>query len=487
MRCVLAAPLRLVRLQTPLRPRAASVRASSQHFTSLGLSDAVVTALRKLGFAEPTPIQALAAPPLLAGAHVVIAAETGSGKTFAYLAPLISRLMASQGSAAVLCPNGMLALQVAEAANSLTDSAGVPLLRAVALTPDLTLRAATAAGTPLVVCTPARLLEEVFEFSSGRWRTHASPPAAAALRTLVVDEADMLLSGGFEAPMKRLVQLLDRAEQAEQAEEAEQAEASAPPPSSRQFVFAAATVHSSGRRTPGEALRLGFPDAVWVEGPRLHRSAAQLVHAWTQLPDSREVEVEEEDEDELGLAVASALHAHAGGQAMVFVNSAALALRLAAHLGELGGLSVQPYCAEVPSSERAASLAVFRAGQLSVLVCTDAAARGLDVPAVAHVVQAQFALSAVDVLHRVGRTARAGAPGRVTSLFRAQAAALVAAVRQAVERGERVEDAFSRKRSFRKKFKKFGESRRGVSDPEKAARSAAAALKRGPPRARGLQ
>jgi superfamily II DNA/RNA helicase len=368
----------------------------------------------------------------------------------------------------------------------------------------------------VVVATPARLLEELFAFSSGRWRSHAYPAAVHAVRTVVVDEADMLLTGGFEQPLKRIVQLFDRAEAAlaeglvpagpppeiehpaehgvwdmrdAQAEEGQQqqgypeAEEAAPagalPPDAdnaasqlpqlplRQYVFAAATIHSSGKRTPGETLRLGFPDAVWVAGPRLHRSAAQLRHAWQQVTP-----------EERGDAVAAALAAEPPRtRTLVFANTTAVAAALAAQLLD-AGLRCAAYHSSVPQLERFAALAAFRAGDTDVLVCTDAAARGLDVPSVTHVVQAEFALSAVDYLHRAGRTARAGAPGLLTSLFDADAAPLVAAVRGAVDAGAPVEDAFSRKRSFSKKLKKYGETRRGVSDPQKAEASAAAAARR---------
>ena len=96
---------------------------------------------------------------------------------------------------------------------------------------------------------------------------------------------------------------------------------------------------------------------------------------------------------------------------------------------------------------------------VDVLVCTDSAARGVDVPGVAHVVQAEFAGNAAEYLHRIGRTARCGASGRVTNLFSAVNAELVKAVRKAEDAGRPVEEAFSRKRGFRKKFKKYGESR----------------------------
>lgn len=366
----------------------------------------------------------------------------------------------------------------------------------------------------MVVATPARLLEELFAFSSGRWRTHSYPRAVHAVRTVVVDEADMLLTGGFEEQLKRVVQLFDRAEQARAAgqlaagpapqieepvnarpdwdmrdaepsdeagdgdgagaaavEQAQVEAAGAVAPGfdapTRQYVFAAATIHSSGKRTPGETLKVGFPDAVWVAGTRLHRSAAQLACAWQR------VDAGSRDD-----AVLAALRAEpAGARTLVFANTVAAARELAWRLAEEPQLRSAAYHSGVPTLERFATLAAFRAGEVDVLVCTDSAARGLDVPGVAHVVQADFALNAVDYLHRAGRTARAGAPGRLTSLFDDEAAQLVAAVRAAVEAGSPVEDAFSRKRSFRKKLKKYGEERRGVIDPEKAA-SAAASLAR---------
>ena len=326
----------------------------------------------------------------------------------------------------------------------------------------------------------------------------------------------MLLTGGFEQVLKRVVQLFDRAEQARAAgllpsgpapdieepasaraewdmrdaaeadadaaetdggAEAQQAPADAPAATAapavpgaptRQYIFAAATIHSSGKRTPGETLKLGFPDAAWVAGPRLHRSAAQLAHVW------REVGADTRDD-----AVLAALReAPAGARTLVFANTVASAAALAERLADEPGVRSAAYHSGVPTVERFATLAAFRAGEVDVLVCTDSAARGLDVPGVAHVVQAEFALNAVDYLHRAGRTARAGAPGRLTSLYDEEAAQLVAAVRSAVEAGSPVEDAFSRKRSFRKKLKKYGEERRGVSDPVKAAASEAAQARR---------
>ena len=94
-----------------------------------------------------------------------------------------------------------------------------------------------------------------------------------------------------------------------------------------------------------------------------------------------------------------------------------------------------------------------------MLVCTDAAARGIDVPNVTHVVQSHFALSAIDYLHRVGRTARAGAAGKVTNIFTTQQGPLVGALRAALQADSPLESAFSRNRSFRKKYRKAGQGR----------------------------
>jgi len=452
------------------RPPRAAADAPARTWEEAGLSAPVAAALAALGCGTPTAIQAAAAAPQLAGRHTVLTAETGSGKTYAYLAPLAERLQRAGGPsgafAAVLVPNAMLARQVAAAANALRGGGGERLLPAAALGGALGWQAARSEAAALVVATPARLLEELFgsnapAFAFAPAEAGAEAGArgggwAAALHVVVADEADMLLSGGFERPFRRLLQLLDAAE----------AEAAAADGGGRrQYIFAAATMHASGRRTPGETLSRAFPDAAWLASPRLHRASALLTHVW------RAVAAEE-----CAAEVAAALAEAPGETSLVFCNTAAGVTRLAAELAAAHGVECLPYGAEQGAEARAEALAALRSQATRVLVCTDAAARGLDVPSVTHVVQAAFASSAVDFLHRAGRTCRApGAAGRLTSLVAPGAARLAAAVRAAVEAGEGVEEeaamesAFSRKRSFAKKFKKFGESRTGTPDAAKAA------------------
>jgi superfamily II DNA/RNA helicase len=162
-----------------------------------------------------------------------------------------------------------------------------------------------------------------------------------------------------------------------------------------------------------------------------------------------------------------------GGRTLVLVRDPPSAARAAAALREAGLDGVATYTAADPPAARAATLAALAAATgrgdgaaadataaapaPCILVATDAAARGLDVPRLAHVVQAHFAANAVDFLHRVGRTARAGGAGAVTSLVEPGSADLAAAVRGAVEAGAPLEGAFSRKRSFRRKLRRYGE------------------------------
>jgi len=236
----------------------------------------------------------------------------------------------------------------------------------------------------------------------------------------------------------------------------------------RQYVFAAATVMSNGKKTPGAIIRHGFPDARWVQGKRLHMAVERVTQEWISVDDRTRA-------DALGTALGIPLAKRSDApsadvdktdadvsrrdRTMVFVNSSDACEAVAAEVSRQGLHRVASFHADVDASSRAARLAAFARGELDVLVCTDSAARGVDVPGVTHVVQAEFAGNAVDYLHRIGRTARAGAPGRVTNLYGEVNADLVAAVRDAARRGEGVESAFSRKRSFRKKYKKYGPSR----------------------------
>jgi len=142
---------------------------------------------------------------------------------------------------------------------------------------------------------------------------------------------------------------------------------------------------------------------------------------------------------------------------MVFAAGKGYADEAAETLARGTGRAILLYHNGVPAAERERALSAFRETPGAVLVCTDSASRGLDIPEVTHVVQADFASTAVDFLHRSGRTARAGATGRVTSLYTEGDERLAGASQLAIARGRPVEACFSRNRSFRKKVKRKGQ------------------------------
>eukprot|EP00850_Spirogloea_muscicola_P001099 SM000004S14969 [mRNA] locus=s4:564607:566941:+ [translate_table: standard] len=458
-------------------------------------------------------------------------------------------------------------------AGALVSSDGAPLVDVSIITGGQ--------GWPLnppdiVVATPAALLNHLFAFDRRRQRRGAFVRDA---RIVVVDEADMLLSGGFARDLERLLGLL-RLEEREVAERAaanmapDRAVASAvarPGPTlpwthfpvdvdadkddgdsdsdgdeeasldtssswdnawddlepslamqeperdssgsenaddsvvvgpsggendedangrrrggvpwrrqqrpsfqrSKQYVFVAATLPEGGRKTVGEVLRRRFPTATWVTGARLHQHNPRLKLQWAEIDQETRIAtlvaaVKGGTSSSAGdeHLTSSACSRNAVDRTMVFANSIEAAESIARVLQRVGVGGCARFHRDVPPEERMEALDDFKQ-RGGVLVCTDAAARGLDIPDVGHVVQAEFALSAVDFLHRIGRTGRAGHPGLVTSLYMAASGPLVAAVRSAVEAGQPVEGAFSRKRSFTKKLKKYGPSRRGQPDRQK--------------------
>ncbi|GAA0164017.1 RNA helicase [Lithospermum erythrorhizon] len=219
---------------------------------------------------------------------------------------------------------------------------------------------------------------------------------------------------------------------------------------SKQFIFVAATLPSNGKQTAGGVLKRMFPDACWVSGNYLHCHSPRLQQRWVEVTVDTQV-------DTLIDAVNNGLNYKSNAfpgitRTMVFANTVE-AVEAIARILSGAGIDCFHYHSDSSLEERTNNLISFQQ-KGGVFVCTDSAARGLDIPNVSHVIQAEFATSAVDFLHRVGRTARAGELGLVTSLYTESNRDLVAAVRQAEKLGEPVENAFSRKRGFRNKIKK---------------------------------
>ncbi|XP_060214384.1 DEAD-box ATP-dependent RNA helicase 22 [Lycium barbarum] len=484
----------------------------SVSWTSLGVSESLSRALSSVGLHRPSLIQATCIPSILSGADVVVAAETGSGKTHGYLVPLIDKLcQISDNSGAiadrdvskhhrlslVLCPNVMLCEQVVRMANSLCNDSGTPLLSIAAVCG----RQVWPSKEPdVMVSTPAALLNYLYSIDPERRRRSEF---IRSVKYVVFDEADMLLCGSFQNQVVRLIDMLrfdekqlsrsknleaamsstsdldefrdlkadygededeDEDEDTEVGEDSAHLEADTKGlkrrdwrrvrkiyERSKQYIFVAATLPENGKRTAGGVLKRMFPDATWVSGNYLHQHSPRLEQKWI------EVSVDTQVDTLINAVKNGNCMADSGPtvlRTMVFANTVD-AVEAVATILTGAGLQCFRYHSDSSLEERTKNLLDFQQ-EGGVFVCTDAAARGIDIPNVSHVIQAEFATSAVDFLHRVGRTARAGQPGLVTSLYRESNRDLVEAIRLAQKIDMPVEKAFSRKRSFRNKIKKRG-------------------------------
>ncbi|KAK6788967.1 hypothetical protein RDI58_012766 [Solanum bulbocastanum] len=484
----------------------------SVSWTSLGVSESLSRVLSSIGLHRPSLIQAVCIPSILSGVDVVVAAETGSGKTHGYLVPLIDKLCQisdSSGAIAgqdvrkhnrlslVLCPNVMLCEQVVRMANNLCNDSGTPLLSIAAVCG----RQVWPVKEPdVMVSTPAALLNYLYSIDPERRRRSEF---IRSVKYVVFDEADMLLCGSFQNQVVRLINMLrfdekqlsrsknsgaemtstsdleefrdlkadygedeneDEDEDTEVGEDKANLEADTKGlkrrdwrrvrtiyERSKQYIFVAATLPENGKRTAGGVLKRMFPEATWVSGNYLHQHSPRLEQRWIEVSVDTQVDIlinAVENWNSMAESGPGVL------RTMVFANTVD-AVEAIANILTGAGVECFRYHSDSSLEERTKNLLDFQQ-KGGVFVCTDAAARGIDIPNVSHVIQAEFATSAVDFLHRVGRTARAGQPGLVTSLYSESNRDLVSAIRHAEKIEEPVEKAFSRKRSFRNKIKKRG-------------------------------
>lgn len=224
----------------------------------------------------------------------------------------------------------------------------------------------------------------------------------------------------------------------------------------KQFVLAGATFPNAGNRNIEGHITSLFPTATWVRTERAHRRLENLRQFFVKV-----------DEEVRADALRAAVTEGPRGRTLVFANTLKSAEMAREELESVRECEV--FHKEVPAEERADRLRRFRAGELPVLVCTGLASRGIDVEDVVHVVQYDMAANAVEHMHRVGRTARAGKRGVATSLYTQATEDLVAGIRDAIDSGETIEKLFSRKRLFRKRITKARKSAEEVAAGEGAA------------------
>ena len=349
-------------------------------FEALGLVSPLARAAAAQGYAEPTAIQRAAIPAVLAGRDLLASAQTGSGKTAAFALPLLQKLLdgrndpARQLPALVLVPTRELAAQVGETLRELARALPVPLRIVVAaggvsINPQLM---ALRRGADVVVATPGRLLD-IVDHNALR---------LGGLAVLVLDEADRLLDLGFADELQRIVGLL---------------------PARRQTLLFSAT----------------FPPAIEtlaatvLSDPLRIDIAAEPATA----PDiaQRAIEVDAQRRTQL---LVKLVRDEAWARVLVFVATKHAAEIVADKLRK-AGLNAEPFHGVLSQGKRTQVLEDFKASRVQVVVATDLAARGIDVVQLPAVVNYDLPRSAVDHVHRIGRTGRAGEHGMALSFVTA--------------------------------------------------------------------
>ncbi|HVZ23418.1 MAG TPA: DEAD/DEAH box helicase [Vicinamibacterales bacterium] len=336
-------------------------------FTGLHLHADLLKGIRELGFARPTPIQAEAIPPGLEGRDVLACAQTGSGKTAAFLLPILNRLIGRpRGTtrALVLTPTRELAAQILEDFTALavhTPLTGAAVYGGVGMGPQ---EHAFRSGVDLIVATPGRLLD------------HFRQPYAklAGLEHLVLDEADRMLDMGFLPDIRRVLRHL---------------------PSRRQTLFFSATMPPPIAALAGEML--SSPAIINVQ-----RQAAPAVGI-TQA-------VYPVAQDLKPALFFELLRRGLIQEVLVFTRTKHRSNRLTEYLVRQG-INAARIHGNRSQAQRTEALAGFKSGKYRVLVATDIAARGIDVEELGHVVNFDVPAVPEDYIHRVGRTGRAEATG----------------------------------------------------------------------------
>jgi ATP-dependent RNA helicase RhlE len=344
-------------------------------FDRLGLRPELLRAVAQEGYTEPTPVQAQAIPLVLQGRDVLAGAQTGTGKTAAFVLPMLQRLHESRGAgprrvrALILAPTRELAIQVEAAIR--TYGAGrpirsVPIFGGVSM--DRQVRELRA-GPEIVVATPGRLLDHVGQRTID----------LGAVEILVLDEADRMLDMGFIPDVRRILAKL--------------------PPVRQNLLFSA--TFSAPIRQLAEGL-LDDPATVQVATRTVAAElVSQVIHP-----------VDRERKRDLLSHLARSGRI---GQALVFTRTKHGADRLALQL-QRDGITAAAIHGNKRQTQRERALAEFKEGAVQVLVATDIAARGIDIDALPHVVNYELPMVPEDYVHRIGRTGRAGVDGVAISL-----------------------------------------------------------------------
>jgi ATP-dependent RNA helicase RhlE len=344
-------------------------------FSDLGLADPILKALAADGYAAPTPIQAQAIPPVLAGRDLVALAQTGTGKTAAFALPILHRLAATRRPVGdrgcrvlVLAPTRELAAQIGESFRAYGRFLNLKTAVVFGGASMHKQKMALAGGVDVLVATPGRLIDHVGERTLRLDR----------VEILVLDEADHMLDMGFIHALKRIAALL---------------------PKARQSLFFSATM-------PGPIADLA---ATFLTDPV--QAAVAPAATTAERVEQAIIHVEAGQKQDLLHAL---LADQAIARALVFSRTKHGADRIARKLSG-AGFAAEAIHGNKSQGQRTRALDAFKAGKVRLLVATEIAARGIDVDGVTHVINFDLPNVPEQYVHRIGRTARGGAGGMAIS------------------------------------------------------------------------
>ena len=343
-----------------------------QNFSELPISQYLKGRIASAGFSIPTPVQAAAIPPALEGKDILATAQTGTGKTLAFLIPVMEQQLQRNTPsilALVLVPTRELAMQIAEQYNALRGKQLPPAALVVGGLAERQQLAAVRNGAQFVVATPGRL-EDYLNRKLIRF---------GELRVLVLDEVDRMLDMGFIPAVRRIAAVL---------------------PKQRQTMCFSATLESSVARLVDDYMKKPVRVAL---GERLKPCENVSMQAFEVALDQKQDLLQH-------------LLAKETGRCLVFARTKRGTERLAINLARQGFAAAMIH-GNRTQSQRTAALSGFQQGRYRVLVATDVASRGIHVQDIAHVINYDLPEDPENFVHRVGRTGRAGGHGVATTLF----------------------------------------------------------------------
>ncbi len=348
------------------------VKLLMKHFSELPISSYLQERLSAANFSVPTPVQAAAIPHALLGKDVLATAQTGTGKTLAFLVPIMEQLLQQTAPgvmALVLVPTRELAMQIVEQYNALRGRKLSPAALVVGGLSEATQLSALRKGARLIVATPGRL-EDFLD--RGLVSFHS-------LRILILDEADRMLDMGFLPAIRRIAKTL---------------------PTARQTMCFSATLEASVAHLVDDYMRRPVRVAL---GSTLKPAENIRMQAF-------EVSTDRKQE------MLNRLLSEETGRCLIFARTKRGAERVAKRLTREGFTAAMIH-GDRSQSQRTAALTGFQQGRFQVLVATDLASRGIHVQDIAHVINYDLPNMAEDFIHRIGRTARAGGSGVASTLF----------------------------------------------------------------------